>query len=108
MFKKLLNGVFILAAFIMMNNPVHAFYNDMTETHWAYQSIKFLTEVGVVVGYPDGSYKPDIPVTRAEFASMAIKALGQENTNVSQDIHFADITPDFWAYSDRPFAYSDE
>ena len=98
MFKRILKGMCVLAAFFMMNNPANAFYTDMDENHWAYQSIKFLTEVGVVVGYPDGSYKPDIPVTRAEFASMAIKALGQESTNVAQPIHFDDITPDFWAY----------
>lgn len=99
MFKKLFKGMFVLATLFMLNNPANAFYTDMDESHWAYQSIKFLTEVGVVVGYPDGSYKPDIPVTRAEFASMAIKALGQENTEVTQDIHFTDVTPDFWAYN---------
>ena len=99
MFKKILKGMFILAAFVMMNNPANAFYTDMDENHWAYQSIKFLTEVGVVVGYPDGTYKPDIPVTRAEFASMAIKALGQESANVTQEIHFYDIAPDFCAYN---------
>ena len=99
MFKKILKGMFVLAAFVMMNNPANAFYTDMDENHWAYQSIKFLTEVGVVVGYPDGTYKPDIPVTRAEFASMAIKALGQESANVTQEIHFDDITPEFWAYN---------
>lgn len=99
MFKKIFKGLFILAVCAMINNPAQAFYTDMNETHWAYQPIKFLTEVGVVVGYPDGSYKPDIPVTRAEFASMAIKALGQENATVAQEIHFNDITPDFWAYN---------
>ena len=98
MFKKLLKGVFVLTTVLMLNNPAHAFYSDMDENHWAYQSIKFLTEVGVVVGYPDGTYKPDIPVTRAEFASMAIKALGQEDASVTQDIHFSDVKPDFWAY----------
>ncbi len=98
MFKKLMKGLFVLCAALMLNNPAQAFYTDMNESHWAYQSIKFLTEVGVVVGYPDGTYKPDIPVTRAEFASMAIKALGQEDASVTQDIHFSDIKPDFWAY----------
>ena len=98
MFKKISKGIFALAILAMINNPANAFYSDMDENHWAYQSIKFLTEVGVVVGYPDGTYKPDIPVTRAEFASMAIKALGQESTNVTQEIHFNDITSDFWAY----------
>ena len=98
MFKKISKGIFALAILAMINNPANAFYSDMDENHWAYQSIKFLTEVGVVVGYPDRTYKPDIPVTRAEFASMAIKALGQESTNVTQEIHFNDITSDFWAY----------
>ncbi len=99
MFKKIMKGVFALAILAMVSSPAHAFYSDMDQDHWAYQSIKFLTEIGVVVGFPDGTYKPEIPVTRAEFASMAIKSLGQEHTNVSQDIHFADITRDFWAYN---------
>ena len=46
MFKKILKGMFVLATFVMMNNPANAFYTDMDENHWAYQSIKFLTEVG--------------------------------------------------------------
>ena len=99
MFKKLVKGLFIVSTLFMLNNPANAFYTDMEESHWAYQPIKFLTEVGVVVGYPDGTYKPDIPVTRAEFASMAIKALGQEDANVTQEIHFSDVKPDFWAYN---------
>lgn len=98
MFKKLLKGVFALGILFMLNNPAQAFYTDMNENHWAYQSIKFLTEVGVVVGYPDGTYKPDIPVTRAEFASMAIKDHGQEDASVTQDIHFSDVDKSFWAY----------
>lgn len=99
MFKKLLKGMVALGVLLMLNNPAQAFYTDMNESHWAYQSIKFLTEIGVVVGYPDGTYKPDIPVTRAEFASMAIKALGQEDATVTQDIHFSDIEHSFWAYN---------
>ena len=99
MFKKITKGLLALAIFGMISCPAHAFYTDMGQDHWAYQSIKFLTEIGVVVGFPDGTYKPEIPVTRAEFASMAIKALGQENANVSQDILYADINKDFWAYN---------
>ena len=98
MFKNLLKSIFVLCALFLMNSPANAFYTDMDESHWCYQSIKFLTEIGVLVGYPDGTYKPDIPVSRAEFASMVIKSLGQENANVSQEIHFSDIQPDFWGY----------
>lgn len=99
MFKNLLKGLFVLCTMIMLNAPANAFYTDMDESHWCYQSVKFLTEIGVLVGYPDGTYKPDIPVSRAEFASMVIKSLGQENANVTQPIDYADIEPDFWGYN---------
>ena len=99
MFNKLFKGLVVFAALLMLNTPANAFYTDMDESHWCYQSIKFLTEIGVLVGYPDGTYKPDIPVSRAEFASMVIKSLGQENTHVTQPIDYADIEPDFWGYN---------
>jgi hypothetical protein len=83
----------------VLSTPANAFYTDMDESHWCYQSIKFLTEIGVLVGYPDGTYKPDIPVSRAEFASMVIKSLGQEDAQITQPIDYADIEPDFWGYN---------
>lgn len=79
--------------------PVIAF-PDVDNTHWAAKEITELSEKGVIVGYPDGTFKPDDNVTRAEFATMAIKALGQEHTTVAQPINFADITPTHWAYND--------
>ena len=99
MFKKLLQGLIVFSLLCVFNAPANAFYTDMDESHWCYQSIKFLTEIGVLVGYPDGTYKPDIPVSRAEFASMVIKSLGQENANITQPIDYADIEPDFWGYN---------
>ena len=73
-------------------------FPDVSDSHWAAPQIKILSEQGVIVGYPDGTFKPDDNVTRAEFASMAIKALGQEHTKVAQPVNFSDITPDYWAY----------
>ncbi|MBQ6516747.1 S-layer homology domain-containing protein [bacterium] len=91
--------ILLCACFMfLITNPARAFYSDMDETHWAYSQIKILTEKNVVVGYPDGSFHPDENVTRAEFASMAIKALGQEHTTIAQPINYTDIDPDFWAY----------
>lgn len=73
-------------------------YPDVDSSHWAAKQIGILTEQGVIVGYPDGTFQPDENVTRAEFASMAIKALGQEHTVVAQPVNFTDIEPSFWAY----------
>jgi hypothetical protein len=39
-------------------------------------AVNVLTELGVVSGYPDGTYKPDNIVTRAEMAVIVVRALG--------------------------------
>lgn len=91
--KSFLPGIVLLALIL----PVSA-YPDVNSNHWAAKQIEILTEKGVIVGYPDGTFKPDDNVTRAEFASMAIKALGQEHANVAQPVNFTDIDPAFWAY----------
>ena len=96
---KLFLGLF---AFVFALMPVSAqagkIFPDVSANHWAAKQIKELSQAGVIVGYPDGTFKPDDNVTRAEFACMAIRALGQEHTTVAQPVNFTDISQDFWAY----------
>ena len=40
------------------------------ENHWAAQHIRWAMEEGLIRGYPDGSFRPDKPVTRAELATI--------------------------------------
>lgn len=44
-------------------------YSDINQ-HWAISSIKKLTKLGVINGYPNGGFEPDDQITRAEFAAM--------------------------------------
>ncbi|MCR4424646.1 MAG: S-layer homology domain-containing protein [Firmicutes bacterium] len=44
--------------------------------HWAEGAIKSLVNMGVVEGYPDKTYRPESPVTRAEFAKIVSRAFG--------------------------------
>jgi len=46
--------------------------------HWAKDSIMKLINAGVISGYPDGTFKPDKTITRAEFTVMLVKALNLE------------------------------
>lgn len=46
--------------------------------HWAINSVAGLMNAGVISGYPDGSFRPDKTVTRAEFTVMLVKALKLE------------------------------
>lgn len=96
--KKLLLGILSVLTVSFMTNAAMA-YPDVPSTHWAAKQINELSEQGVLVGYPDGTFQPDELVTRAEFASMAIKALGQEHAQVAQPVLFEDVDSDFWAYN---------
>lgn len=97
--RKFLQTVLSVAVFCLAAAPAFAF-PDVDSSHWAAPQIKLLSEKGVIVGYPDGTFKPDANVTRAEFAAMAIRALGQEHTKVAQPVHFTDIDETYWAYED--------
>ncbi len=88
----------LLSAFVFVAGTCVFAFPDVASDHWAASQIKELSEQGVIVGYPDGTFQPDENVTRAEFASMAIKALGQQHAQVVQPVKFTDITEDYWAY----------
>ncbi|WP_264842746.1 S-layer homology domain-containing protein [Caldinitratiruptor microaerophilus] len=45
--------------------------------HWAEASIREAVAAGYVHGYPDGTFRPDAPVTRAELLALTVKALQQ-------------------------------
>lgn len=90
--------VFAFASMLMPANAAAKLFPDVASDYWAAAQIKELSEMGVIVGYPDGTFKPDENVKRDEFAVMAIKALGQEHTTVAQPVNFTDISTDFWAY----------
>lgn len=49
--------------------------------HWAEQSIRQLAGAGAVSGYPDGTFKPNNTITRAEFTAILVKALGLVSDN---------------------------
>ena len=93
--KKML----LILAILSFGIPAMAF-PDVEASYWAAPQIEELSEKGVIVGYPDGTFRPDENVTRAEFAAMAIRALGQEHTKVVQPVEFMDVNSEYWAYSD--------
>ncbi|MBX5476836.1 MAG: S8 family serine peptidase [Clostridia bacterium] len=62
--------------------------------HWAESDVLKLVALGVVSGYGDGTFHPDGPVTRAEFAKMLVLALGLEPKAGATT--FADVPSDAW------------
>ena len=72
--------------------------------HWAGEDIRLVAEYGWFGGYPDGAFRPDRFVTRAEFIVMANRMLGRvpeaiEDLLFDEMIHWADnADPDEWYY----------
>lgn len=63
--------------------------------NWAEPFIKILIEKNIIVGYPDGTFKPDQPVTRAEFAALLNKAF--ELPPIRESRAFKDVSANYWA-----------
>lgn len=66
---KVRNILFLVLASLLLCTAVSAAeYTDVSDTHWAYKQIDYLS--AEITGYPDGSYKPEKTVTRAEFFTL--------------------------------------
>lgn len=56
--------------------PAVATFPDVAPGHWAFQHIEALAAAGITTGFPDGTFKPLVPVTRAQMATFLARALG--------------------------------
>ena len=54
---------------------VPATFCDLPTFHWAWQYVEAISTAGLTAGYPDGTYRPDNPVTRAEMAVFILKGI---------------------------------
>ncbi len=63
-------------------------YPDVSEDAWYNNAVSTLTNAGILDGYEDGTFKPDGNITRAEFATIAVRFFG--GTYEGEDI-FPDI-----------------
>ena len=78
-------------------------FSDVPDTHWAYAPITQLCQKEAVSGYKDGSFRPDAPITRAEFITILVKALDLQAAATAQN--FSD-TADHWAQENITAAVS--
>ena len=64
-------------------------YSDVSDTAWYAAAVSTLSKMGVISGYPDGTFRPNAPITRAEFAAMIARF---DETAKSADTPFTDIS----------------
>ncbi|GEM_PF-6569854 len=70
-----------------------------TAGHWAAEAIAVAAAHGAMSGYPDGTFRPDQPVTRAEIAVMMNRLISRP-ADSGLPMTWSDVPPSHWAYGD--------
>lgn len=80
--------IFIISLiFFMICTTCSYAYSDVDEGHWAYDTINDLSKKDVLSGYPDGSFRPENNITRAEFITILMRAI-ESNADVTNTLGF--------------------
>lgn len=69
-------------------------FADLATTHWAYAQIDLAVAGQHMRGYPDGTFRPDAEISRAEFLTVLMRAYPKTGTSGAQ---FADVPAGHWA-----------
>ena len=75
-------------------------FSDVTSAHWAANYIGYMEQFGIVRGYRDGTFRPDAPITRAEFAAICCRFERLTDGTAA----FTDVPASHWAA--RSIAYA--
>ncbi|MEK4517454.1 S-layer homology domain-containing protein [Paenibacillus sp. FSL H8-0122] len=94
--KKVIAGA--LAICLAILPAVSAFAGNVSDLggNWAKNQISKWMDQGLIAGYPDGEFKPNNPVTRAELTVLINRAFGFTETKKA---NFSDISSSKWYYS---------
>ena len=89
--KKLFSiSVLFIATVMIVVYPksLLAAFKDVPKTHFAIDAINYVESKNIVKGYEDATFRPDIPVNRAEFTTIIVRALFeyQKEKNCFQDV----------------------
>jgi hypothetical protein len=71
-----------------------ASFSDVKAGQWYYTAVTTLAGKGIIAGYPDGTFKPNASVTRAEFCAMAARFFSLSEGTVK----YTDVAESFWGY----------
>ncbi|MEJ6484294.1 S-layer homology domain-containing protein [Nostoc punctiforme UO1] len=80
-----------------MSRALQVGFSDVSTGYWAKDFIAELASMEILEGFPDGTFRPDAPVTRAQFAAMLRKAFAKGK--IRQAIAFKDVSTQYWAYN---------
>ena len=72
-------------------------FSDLAGYDWAISPVTYLKEQGYISGYPDGSFRPEYPITRGELCALVTKAFLDE-TYCYDTSRYSDVCESDWFY----------
>lgn len=78
-------------------------FKDMG-THWSGSYVNLLTRAGVIAGYPDGTYRPEVTLSRAEVITMLVKAFSKDFSALKPETVPVDLRPADWHFDYMAYA----
>lgn len=82
---------------VTQNPNTNKYFNDLNDYEWAVDAINTLAEKNIVNGTADRVFSPSSNVTRAEYVSMLMRALG-ESVSPAEEVPFSDVVQGEWYY----------
>ncbi len=99
--------VFVLVSTLVLSTFSYTFagpnFPDI-QKHWAKTWIERAVKEGIVTGYPNGTFQPDRPLSRAEFSTILVKA--SKLAGVDAVLPFKDVPKAYWGYEFIQKAYA--
>lgn len=71
-------------------------YSDVSRSAWYNNAISTLSNIGIINGYPDGTFGPDRTITRAELTKIAVSFFDYADKNIRYNGQFSDVTGTEW------------
>lgn len=76
------------------NKNADVTFSDLADGAWYIPAVTAMSEAGVINGYPDGTFRPDNKITRAEFVTMLMQG---RNIEKYTELPFGDVSPELWS-----------
>ena len=89
----------ITALMMLMSIGVFAAFEDINVNTGVGNAVKQLVQLGIINGYPDGTFRPEDTLSRGQFAKIAVCMLGEEQQAASRGANaiFSDVPTEHWA-----------
>lgn len=87
--------IFMISVLLISSVYAAKQYPDVKSDYWAYNYIAYLSDKGILDGYPDGTFGPTDNVTREQFIKMMVETFGLKE---KATLNYSDVSSATWSY----------